>query len=326
MRHAFLTLDRFAKSLFHRPAVRQGRVGRLRGFCGVFVGLCLLGSIAAQAAQDCTIDHPDKFGIGAWPVGGAEQLQADLEQLQAPWFYTWRPHTEVVREGHVPMIWSGENVPDAQAAQGEVLLAFNEPDQQRQANMSVEEALSHWPALMATGKRLGSPAASSGNELGKRSWLGRFMSEAERSGYRVDFIAVHYYTTDPDPEAFRRYLNHIHLMYSRPIWVTEWALADWSDRDRFSEGEQRDFFENASEMLDDLPVVERHAWFGIYDGLDGVDLGSSLVEDGGLTSIGKAFLAMVTCGKVASQNIPAVPRLAKELPRSGQLPAGVRIR
>ena len=122
------------------------------------------------------------------------------------------------------------------------------------------------------------------------------MHEAERRGYRVDFIAVHYYTSNPDFSAFRRRLHRIHTVYARPIWVTEWALADWLDPDRFSGNEQREFFESASEMLDDLTFVERHAWFGIYDGLDGWDLSSGLIQERRLTSIGETFQRMVTCG------------------------------
>ena len=171
-----------------------------------------------------------------------------------------------------------------------VLLAFNEPDEDKQAKMTVEEAIAHWPRLMMMADRLSSPATSTKETLGARSWLGRFMAEADRRGYRVDFIAVHYYAQDPDIGLFKKFLNEVHAQYGRRIWVTEWALADWDKPERFSPAQQLRFFEDAVQMMDDLDFVERHAWFGAYAGLDNLDLGSALLtKHGRLTALGKTF-------------------------------------
>lgn len=253
-----------------------------------------------QALQSCAIEAPQKIGIGAYPVYGDDRLADDLAELGAPWFYTWRNDHGVSYPGFVPMIWSGAFVDEAGQAPGEVMLTFNEPDLHNQADMSVDEALHNWPVLMHTGKRLGSPATTSGNETGPASWLGRFMNGAERRGYRVDFIAVHDYATNPDVRAFRRRLERIHEAYDRPIWVTEWALADFANPTRFSRSEQLRYFEAGSEMLDDLPFVERHAWFGIYEGLDNWHLSSGLIEDGELTEIGEVYRRLVTCAQNAT--------------------------
>lgn len=275
------------------------RTRALRGLLACLAA-ALVWPLAAAPALDqaaCTIEHAGKLGLGVYPLAGNRKLDADLDLLEVPWFYNWGLRPGGRAAGHVPMVWSGADVPRAARARGDVLLTFNEPDHRGQSNMTVEEALSHWPALMATGKRLSSPAPATGQELGSESWLGRFMAEVERRGYRVDFIAVHYYPTEPDVAAFRRYLERVHQAYGRPIWVTEWALADWSDPGRFTPDEQRRFFESGSEMLDDLPYVERHAWFGIYEGLDGWRLGSGMIDAAGPTPVGKAYRQLVVCGR-----------------------------
>lgn len=196
----------------------------------------------------------------------------------------------------VPMIWgSGDmaSLATAKASGSDTLLAFNEPDYWQQSNMTVTQALANWPALMATGMRLGSPATTTGGTLGANSWLGKFIAGADAKGYRVDFVAVHYYTTNPDAAAFQSWLQQVYNAYHRPIWVTEWSLADWAHPDRFSADQQAAFFRAASQMMDDLPFVERHAWFSTYDGLGGWDLNSGLLgPDGQASVVGGDFHAL----------------------------------
>lgn len=388
----------------------------LSGFRLVLVSLLCLGStlppVAAdarprqQAKATAPLRHPDKIGVGAYPVEGKPVMAADLRRLGARWYYDWgpqgagtqarnwtlplprsaaarrtaelsvatspddggfacieyragqrslgataqrleagksshditvaipptatalrlslssagttppsvqqawmqagarsrpvalRPMADAEKAGDqprfVPMIWGAVDATMLLAgrnpAASDTLLTFNEPDHRKQASLTVETALSLWPALMATGRRLSSPAATTSETLGPQSWLGRFMAEAEARHYRVDFIAVHYYPEDPSIPAFRRFLEKVHATYRRPIWITEWALADWKNQSRFSQSEQIDFFRKALRMLDALPFVERHAWFGAYRGLDSWDLGNHLLDNGGkLSPLGEAF-------------------------------------
>jgi hypothetical protein len=257
-------------------------------------GLLALAVSPPAHAQSCTIANPAKVGVGAWDLYGAGRMAADMQGVRSRWYYDWQSTASAPPE-YVPMIWSAQHVAHAAGAPGDTLLTFNEPDNPARVNMSVEAALAHWPELMATGKRLSSPAVTTGNELGSASWLGGFMAEAERRAYRVDFIAVHYYPTDPSIAAFERYLADIHEAYDRPIWVTEWSLADWNDPTRFTEAEQAEFLRAGAELLDDLPYVERHAWFGLYEGMDGWHLNSGLYEEAGRTEVGDAFLALLEC-------------------------------
>ncbi|WP_255377922.1 glycosyl hydrolase [Rhodovulum sp. MB263] len=111
------------------------------------------------------------------------------------------------------------------------------------------------------GLRIGSPATTQAGTLGPGSWQRRFMTEAGRRGFRIDFMAVHYYSTDGDVVAFRRWLQAVHRAYRRPIWVTEFAPVDWDRPGEGSYAASAAFLEGAVRMMEGLPFVERHAWF-----------------------------------------------------------------
>lgn len=262
--------------------------------------LLLWVSPASLAANPDRIDHPEKIGVGTWVNTTPERMLADVERLGASWFYTWQPENATGSPKFVPMIWGAEDVPELQEqdlGSQSVLLTFNEPDHAEQANLSVEQALSLWPKLMETSAaRLGSPATTTPGARGPNGWLARFMREADARGYKVDFITVHYYEPDADVCRFRRFLQRIHDTYQRPIWVTEWALADWQNPGRFTAEEQSKFILAAAHMLDDLPYVERHAWFAAYEA-DSIALNSGLLDlNSSLTPIGTAFRELTRPG------------------------------
>jgi hypothetical protein len=210
-------------------------------------------------------------------------MDAMLE-MNIAWFYNWgfRPTIgTVVPEGieFVPMFWGyrpewGEETLDAYKAELNWiaendtithLLGFNEPDIGTQAGMSVETALDLWPLLEATGKRLGSPAPA--RETAARDdggWLDRFMTGAAERGYRVDFICLHIYQKVPNIDHVIEYVTFIHEKYGLPIWVTEWSLVDFYGISP-PESEQAPYLMEVIQVLEELPFVERHAWFSITD-------------------------------------------------------------
>jgi hypothetical protein len=72
--------------------------------------------------------------------------------------------------------------------------------------------------------------------------------------------------------------------------VTEWALVDWENPSRYGADELADFVSGAIRMMDDLNFVKRHAWFGAYDGGDGWNINTELLDaDGNLTAVGEGF-------------------------------------
>ena len=77
-----------------------------------------------------------------------------------------------------------------------MLLGFNEPDLAGQSNMTVDAALDLWPQLQATGQRLGSPAVGVRRRRPRAAGSTSSWPARAQRGYRVDFIALHWYGSD----------------------------------------------------------------------------------------------------------------------------------
>lgn len=224
----------------------------------------LLLSVQAAFSQEA--------GVGAWENSRYTMLEWIEDQDGLAWYYNWRadqiwhPGGQRRSVEFVPMIHSADNVRDRiqSSRRASALLAFNEPDGRsgdHQAGMTVAQAIALWPLLEARGLRLSSPATTRGGTLGARSWQRRFMNEVEARGLRVDFMAVHYYSTNGNVNEFRNWLIAVHREYKRPIWVTEFAYIDWNRPQRATYEQNANFARDAIEMMSDLPFVERHAWF-----------------------------------------------------------------
>ncbi|MDH2427522.1 glycosyl hydrolase [Sphaerisporangium sp. TRM90804] len=241
-----------------------------------------------------------KKGVGVWQMPG---VSTALANSKASWYYTWAVNhngvTTPAGTQFVPMIWGAASVTEANLAQakaaGPYLLGFNEPDFAEQSNMSVDQALSLWPKLMNAGKVLGSPAVAWGGDRAG-GWLDRFMTGAAERNYRVDFITLHWYGGDFRTEAavgqLKSYIQNVYNRYRKPIWLTEYALIDFSNGVRFpTEAQQAAFVTASAEMLESLPYVQRYAWFGL--GADDDKPSSGLFHsDGSATPAGRAFQAI----------------------------------
>jgi hypothetical protein len=219
-----------------------------------------------------------------------------LRELNAGWFYTWgaqQPADIPAGVEYVPMIWGPWSCTDSTmkrlvSEKHKILLGFNEPGHKRQANMTVETAVELWPKLMDTGMRLGSPAAVNADG----EWMSAFMNEVDRRGYRVDFIAVHSYM-GKDANHFLRRLDKIHKMYRRPIWITEFAVADWEARkdkpNRYIPDDVYAFMETVLPALEETDYIERYAWFSAP--MPSLPLAPSVLfnPDGSLTRLGRLY-------------------------------------
>ena len=228
-----------------------------------------------------------KKGVGYW---SNDDIHHGLEGSGANWCYNWgvAPVGTAMKDiEFVPMIWDEKHVNPKDLAtvktRGKVLLTFNEPNAKNQANMTVEEALSLWPQLEATGMRLGSPAPTREAAL-NGGWLDRFMQGIKAKGYRVDFVCVHHYSANYEaPQAaaaeLRDYLSRVHELYGRPVWLTEFALANWNTP--ATSKQQRTYIKEAVAMLENLPFVERYAWFAMqrFKGDNNALANSHLTDD-----------------------------------------------
>ena len=255
-------------------------------------GTCAL----AGAALGKTVAQTKKKGFGV--VHSRTPMWNDqLKKLQVDWFYSWgleAPQSIPAGIEFVPMMWSkwgctAEKLAAVKAAGHRTLLGFNEPDQHDQANISVEKAIELWPLLMDAGLRLGSPAGVQPDG----EWMQAFMNEIQKRGYRVDFITLHSYMGS-NPRHFLKKIEKIHKLYRRPLWITEFAVADWDARkdkpNKYDSGDVLKFMEKALPALNRSDYVERYAWFS---GTGFAVKPSRLFnDDGSLTGPGRFYAAL----------------------------------
>lgn len=229
-----------------------------------------------------------------------EKVARFLESTGASWLYNWNSEPPAGHSKSIafsPMIYrTGPNLQDriarvkaAAASQGwRELLGFNEPDAKTQGNTSVEDALDAWPLLESTGLRLGSPATVHPDN----DWMLAFMKGVEQRGLRVDFVCMHSYG-GPGADSLVRKIEKVHQLFKRPVWITEFAVADWDAKtakdNRFDTNRVAGFVRELLPRLEAMDIVERYAWF--HGGVSGGPLASSKLfnPDGSLTVVGEAY-------------------------------------
>ncbi|MET1075859.1 MAG: glycoside hydrolase family protein [Umezawaea sp.] len=236
----------------------------------LLMALALLTALSLVPSPVSAVPATKKKGVSAANFTG---VTTALSDVGAGWYYTWASDKQGINAPagaeFVPMIWGSGSVNQTQLNQakslGSTLLAFNEPDMGGQANMSVDQALQLWPQLQGTGMRLSAPAVAFGGDTAG-GWLDRFMSGAASRGYRVDFIPLHWYGGDFSAAAVNQlkgYLQNVYNRYHKPIWLTEYALIDFStSTPRYPTSDQQAAFaKNSATMLQGLSFVERYSWF-----------------------------------------------------------------
>ena len=259
-------------------------------------GLTPVHAMDSQVKPVSATGSPKKgFCIGA----KSDDYGRVIQQLRAKWFYTWNhniPANKPAGVDFVPMIWKYygreevviNSAKTARDAGIKELLGFNEPDQKKQANMTVEEAVAAWPVLEKTGLRLGSPGCVHPD----KEWMKAFMKIAEERKLRVDFVCVHSYG-GTNAGALVKRLEQIHQLYRKPIWITEFAAGDWKAESVETNHCKPDavlrFMEQVLPQLDRLDYVERYAWFSAKP--DNKALGTSALFDaeGKLTRLGECY-------------------------------------
>jgi hypothetical protein len=229
----------------------------------------------------------------------AENWKRTLEELRCKWFYSWTARIpDDLPKGitYTPMIFKYDGNLDAVIQTGKAakkaripeLLGFNEPDQKKQGNMTVEQALEAWPVLEETGLRLGSPACVHPDN----DWMQAFMKETKKRKLRVDFVCMHSYGP-PDADHLIKRLHAVHKLYRKPIWITEFAAGDWK-ASSVAENEHKPetvlrFMEDVLPQLDRLDFIERYAWFPAKPDNKALGTSALLDETGKLTRLGECY-------------------------------------
>ncbi|KAH8666487.1 hypothetical protein BX600DRAFT_461876 [Xylariales sp. PMI_506] len=223
---------------------------------------------------------------------------------QITWQYNWDSTTtnkQSYTNEFVPMLWgTASDHTDQWAtnvnywyAQGTThLLAFNEPEQTGQANLSPSDAVTAFREWMTPYDFftdgdiiLGAPAVSNDGY----DWIVEFLDLCEEASCGVSFVPIHWYNPYTDFEDFENWVTSIcDLGY--PVWVTEFEGIGTND-------EQSAFLAQAIPWLDSNSCVERYSYFGVADNDE------SFLDNGGpaLTALGYQYAFSPfpsTCGEL----------------------------
>ncbi len=261
--------------------------------------------------------------------GSWEKNLARIKALKPYWNYSWgmeRIEQQPANIEFIPMAWGAWNSDNFQKAlnkyvvpkikQGLVkrFLGFNEPDKSDQANMPVDAALKYWPILEKLGIPLCSPACA--NPLGDDdtsnqgvggSWMRQFMREAEKRGYRVDYIGVHWYGS-PSPTFFKERMLKIYNAYGkRPLLITEFAVADWGVKrpadNKYSEKAVLDFMKNVLPWMEKQNWIAGYAWFSFGKNEAHGTSSALFDEKGNLTACGRYYRSVTNENPEGDQSI-----------------------
>jgi hypothetical protein len=144
------------------------------------------------------------------------------------------------------------------------ILGNNEPDNtgdDREQVNSVAEVLATWPQMMATGRRLGSPAMAS-----NFNWLYEFFDSIDARGWRCDFVVLHCYYYSDWP-SWKSTIQNVRNRTGRPVWITEMNYGanwtGWPGGDRTGSAAnyaiQTQHMNPVIDGLEETPYLERYA-------------------------------------------------------------------
>ncbi|KAI0824605.1 glycosyl hydrolase catalytic core-domain-containing protein [Trametes gibbosa] len=278
----------------------------------LFILLTLFLHRAAGVAKEA-VTNSSKAGL-AWPNANYDDINQYLSTGKVQWYYNWSPDPIRTDIEFVPMLWGTRQTSDwdnninrtIQQYHVTHLLGFNEPEIVGQSNISPTDAATEWKAhiepLKGLGVLLGAPAPS-GAPQGKQ-WLVNWMNACQ-GGCTVDFMPLHWY--DTNSTAFMGYLQDYHDTFQKPLWVTEWACQNFNQPDQQCSLQDIVNFMNATQkFMDDTDWIERYAWFGAMENLQGVNQENALMSsDGHITTLGQQYIGAIT-PNVSSDYQPGV--------------------
>lgn len=234
-----------------------------------------------------------------WKKGmsGSDKV-VKIPAVNATWCYTWgsdKPGNTPSNVEFVPMQWGyygGDNTGWLNGVKSQPgvksILAFNEPDHTDQANLSVDQAMVGYRYMANLGFPIGSPAAA--NATG--GWMQDFMNRVAGENLRMDYVTVHCYIRDP--WQFLNYIDQVHNLYwQHPLWITEFAPADWSGTNPVSDDEAANFMKIVVPELNRRWYVDRYAWYsGAAHGTWTLGSAALVDYDGSLTPLGRLYARM----------------------------------
>jgi len=229
--------------------------------------------------------------VSPWyPVGKKGSLGhvkwTAYDKYNASWYYNWslKATDKATENKFVAMSWSPKDTRTSMEAM-ETLgknmalnhhLAFNEPDNAGQSNLTVEQALEAYPKLLASGLRLGAPGveniqySAKDGAFNEDSWIKAFMDGCKARGYRVDFIPAHDYVRR-SKTAFIARFKGLHDRYNLPIWVTEYNYGNPNmGSANLTVETGYTHIKELTETLESTDFIERYNWYYFFEPASGI--------------------------------------------------------
>ena len=134
-----------------------------------------------------------------------------------------------------------------------------------------------------------------------------FMKAADKRGYRVDYIGVHWYG-GASPIAFKQRMMDIYKAYGqRPLLITEFALADWGaktpEENSITQEDVLAFMQNVLPWMEQQNWIAGYAWFS-FEIDDPNGCSSALFDDdGNLTASGRFYQSVTNEDPSGDQSI-----------------------
>ncbi|TBU32061.1 glycosyl hydrolase catalytic core-domain-containing protein [Dichomitus squalens] len=223
------------------------------------------------------VTNTSKAGL-AWPNGNSIDINQYLSTGKVQWYYTWGPSSIQSNIEFVPQLWGTKQLSQWDSSINDTIrslnvthaLGFNEPEISGQAAQGTG-----YPARLPGAEQL-------------TSWM-----SACGGGCTIDFVAVHYY--DINSTGFVEYLIDYHDTFQKPVWVTEWACQNYNNaNEQCSQRDVVDFMNATQQFTDETDWLERYAWFGAMEDMQGVNSADALMSSGGkINQLGEQYIGMV---------------------------------
>ncbi|KAG8744826.1 hypothetical protein FRC10_009350 [Ceratobasidium sp. 414] len=262
-------------------------------------------STAAHAAATTSVAPPSTGGGGggadlspnnkflmAWPNG---------DQYMPKWkggkgvagVYSWSPSDPTTGiYPFFPMCWGFNQQSSFSKIDGskyKLCFGQNEPNQQGQSDMSPQDGVKLWKAVMeparSGGCKLVSPATTSAPS--GLEWMQEFVKLC--TGCRIDYIALHWY--DVDIKAFQDYVTKFWLAFRKPIIISEYACQNFNGGAQCTKDQTWALHTTMAKWFYQQDFVAMFAPFGAMREMQGVNAFNQLMDsDGNPTDLGNYYL------------------------------------